>query len=93
MSIHRPKRVTYRSSREPTAGLDETKEDSRPVGWQQAMEGKAEADFKPYAVAGTFSRGDLVRHPKFGNGVVTAVEAGKIEVLFEDGSRKLAHAM
>jgi hypothetical protein len=90
MSIHRPKRVSYRSSRD-VEPLDGAKEST--VNWKTATEGKQPADFKPYSVKTTYAAGDLLQHPKFGNGVVVSIEPTKIDVLFEDGPRKLAHAM
>lgn len=91
MSIHRPKRVSsFRSGRD--AGATESKEAKQPE-WAHAVEGKAPKDFKAYAVSTTYSQGELVRHAKFGEGVVLTAEPGKIEVLFESGPRKLAHGV
>lgn len=42
-----------------------------------------------YAATERFERGELVEHPKFGVGVVTGIEPGKVVVLFESGFRKL----
>jgi hypothetical protein len=92
MSIHRPKRVSHRSSRDSDNPLDSAPPD-KPMSWTAATEGKADADFKAYSVKTTFAQGDLLRHPKFGNGVVVGVESSKIDVMFEDGERKLVHAM
>jgi len=39
-----------------------------------------------------FSKGDLITHPKFGKGLVLGVEGTRIEVLFQDGKKKLGHA-
>ncbi len=39
-----------------------------------------------------FTRGQILVHPKFGKGVVVGVEGQRIEVLFEDGTKKLGHA-
>jgi hypothetical protein len=51
-------------------------------------------DFKPYNVTAVFQEGDLIRHKKFGDGVVTRViDVGKVEVLFRDEPRMLAHGM
>lgn len=38
------------------------------------------------------AKGDALSHPRFGIGVVTTVEQGRVEVTFPDGVRKLAHA-
>lgn len=44
---------------------------------------------RTYAADGAFARGELVEHPKFGMGVVTGIEPGKVVILFESGVRKL----
>jgi hypothetical protein len=92
MSIHRPKRVTYRTSRDSASASDSSKEAKAPE-WAEAVEGKGPKDFKPYAVSSSYAPGDLVRHAKFGHGVVLSAESNKMEVLFESGPRKLAHAL
>jgi hypothetical protein len=62
--------------------------------WEQAIAGRAVLDFKPYEVAATFQEGELLRHKKFGDGVVTRViDAHKVEVLFRDEARTLAQGM
>jgi len=51
-------------------------------------------DFKVYEVGGSFHEGELVRHKKFGDGVVTRViDSSKVEVLFRDEARTLAQGM
>ncbi len=62
--------------------------------WEKAIAGRGVHDFKPYSVTGTFREGDLLRHKKFGDGLVTrTVDAHKVEVLFRDESRILAQGM
>jgi hypothetical protein len=62
--------------------------------WEQAIAGHAVLEFKPYEVAATFQEGELLRHKKFGDGVVTRViDAHKVEVLFRDEARTLAQGM
>ena len=62
--------------------------------WEKAIAGRGVHEFKPYSVSGTFAEGTLVRHKKFGDGVVTRViDAHKIEILFKDEPRTLAQAM
>jgi hypothetical protein len=67
----------------------------RESSWEKAIAGKGMADFRRYDVGQTFKEGDLVRHSKFGDGVVVRVlDAKKIEVLFKDGdARTLAQGM
>ncbi len=47
---------------------------------------------RPYRPDQYFSRGDALAHPRFGIGVVTTVEQGRVEVTFSDAVRKLVHA-
>jgi len=62
--------------------------------WEQAINGRGVSDFKAYSVAASFQEGDLVRHKKFGDGVVTRVIDGhKVEVLFRDEARTLAQGL
>jgi hypothetical protein len=62
--------------------------------WEKAIAGHGVAEFKTYNVGGSFHEGDLVRHKKFGDGVVTRViDDHKVEVLFRDEARTLAQGM
>jgi hypothetical protein len=60
--------------------------------WQKKLSEKDEGELVDYAVHGTFSVGQVVRHSKFGLGVVETVHRnGKIHVLFRDGEKILIH--
>ena len=61
--------------------------------WEEATAEKPDEAFVPYALSRTFTRSELVLHPKFGKGVVVGVDGARIEVLFSDGVRKLAHGV
>ena len=66
----------------------------REVSWEKAVTGKMVTDFIKYNVKQQFQVGDLVKHPKFGDGVVTQIiDKNKVEILFKDEPRKLAQAM
>jgi hypothetical protein len=66
----------------------------REKSWEKATLGKTAAEFKSYRVDETFSEGDLVRHKKFGDGVVTRIlDAKKVEILFRDEARTLAQGL
>ena len=66
----------------------------REQTWEKAVSGKGVHEFKPYAISGIFSEGDLIRHKKFGDGLVTrVVDAAKIEILFRDEPRLLAQGL
>jgi DNA-directed RNA polymerase subunit RPC12/RpoP len=48
----------------------------------------------PYDRSHTYRRGDVMMHPMFGEGEVTAlIEPGKIDVLFTDRMRRLIHSI
>jgi len=60
--------------------------------WEHAIAGQPMGAFKPYRVSLTLGPGELVRHPKFGDGVVARViDRGKVEILFKDGPKTMAH--
>ncbi len=61
--------------------------------WAKAVEGQADGVFTPYVPAKTFARDTFVDHAKFGRGKVLAVDGGRIEVLFSEGVKKLAHGV
>jgi hypothetical protein len=62
--------------------------------WEAAIAGRGVHEFTAYDVRTTYKQGELVRHKKFGDGVVTRVIDGhKVEVLFGDEARTLAQAM
>ena len=60
--------------------------------WEEAVEGKPDDDFTPYAMTERFTKGQLVLHSKFGKGVVAGVESARVEILFQEGKKKLGHA-
>jgi hypothetical protein len=60
--------------------------------WEEWTKDVADAAFVPYVTTAKFEKGSLLSHGKFGKGVVVLVEGGRIEVLFQDGPKKLGHA-
>jgi len=72
----------------------ERAERERVSSWEKAIAGQPTSAFKPYSVKVLFGAGELVRHPKFGDGVVARViDRAKVEILFQDGPRTMAHGM
>jgi len=62
--------------------------------WERSITGQPPTAFKSYTVKQTFATGELIRHSRFGDGVVARViDAQKVEILFEDGPRTMAQAM
>jgi hypothetical protein len=60
--------------------------------WSE-VDAKPDASFVPFAMSSRYAKGDLILHPKFGKGLVLVVEGTRIEVLFQDGKKKLGHAV
>lgn len=85
-------RRTTAASRASSVTRAEAERRDREQSWEKAVNGKSPMDFLKYEPKKTFKVGDLLKHSKFGDGVVTTViDQGKIEVLFRDEPRKLAH--
>jgi hypothetical protein len=81
-----------RSARGPTKAQQVVLDRER--SWEKAVSGKGVHDFRPYRVSEIFEEGDLIRHSKFGDGVVTRViEGKKVEILFKDDARTLAQGL
>jgi len=67
-------------------------ERSRVASWERAIAGQPANAFRSFRITDSFSEGELVRHTKFGDGVVTrVVDRQKVEILFQDGPRTMAH--
>jgi hypothetical protein len=94
MSMKRSRAKSSGSSR--SQGGEEADYFAKPQepekSWAEHMEGKDDGVFVPYSLATKFAKGQLLTHPKFGKGVVVNVEGPRIEVLFEEGPKKLGHA-
>lgn len=60
--------------------------------WERSIAGQPTNAFRAYRIFDNYGAGELVRHTKFGDGVIARViDRGKVEALFEDGPRTLAH--
>lgn len=69
-------------------------ENKRERDWERRVSGHAVTDFKPYRISSVFDTNDLVRHTKFGDGyVVRVVDKAKVEIMFRDTMRTLAHGI
>ena len=89
------KRTKQRGSGRGSGQDEETSAWSKPPEpeptWAE-VDSKPDASFLPFAMSSRYSKGDLILHTKFGKGVVLGVEPTRIEVLFQDGKKKLGHA-
>lgn len=96
MSIKRSKRSSGASGRRDEGssfGFSKPAAPEPEKTWDEHMAGKPDEAFVPYAMKSRFAKGALLLHPKFGKGVVTAIEGAHLEVLFADGKKKLGHAL
>lgn len=87
------KRTKQRSGgREKDEGTDFWAKPVEPEKtWEQQMEGKEDDAFVAYSLAARYAKGALLTHPKFGKGVVVDADASRVEILFQDGKKKLGH--
>lgn len=60
-----------------------------PVNVLEQALGDPSRTRRKYAATEKFEMGELVEHAKFGVGVVTGLEPGRVAILFESGARKL----
>lgn len=88
-AVHR-----YRDPEKPvkTAGTKEAKKaHTRETLWKEALS-IADGAPKPYSMTAEFVQGEIVNHPKFGNGVVLElIGFNKIKTIFESGEKILIH--
>lgn len=61
------------------------------VGWTQRIAERDPASAKKFSVKETFQVDDLVDHPTFGLGIVSAVRGDKIDVAFKTEQKTLMH--
>lgn len=57
--------------------------------FQSALAGRTDAGARDYAPSARFAAGDLIKHARFGVGVVVRAEGSKIEAIFSGASRVL----
>ncbi len=85
---------TTRASSARAAAAPKKREEDLVASWEKAVAGQPFEAFKPYRIDRTFAKGELVRHSKFGDGVVANIlDANKCEILFRDGVKTLAQSM
>lgn len=92
MSIHRPKRPTFRKADDSATPERAGAQAAKLPKWKDAVADQPEEAFVAYAPSTTYLAQALLTHPKFGKGIVVGVEPGKVAILFEEGVKKLVHA-
>jgi hypothetical protein len=65
---------------------------AKPSEWETRVLGQAVSSFTRYSMGHRFALGELVSHPKFGDGYVQeVVDPQKVSIMFRDGPKTLAH--
>ena len=65
---------------------------AKPNEWESRVLGQAVSAFTRYSMGRHFVLGELVAHPKFGDGfVLEVVDLNKVSIMFRDGPKTLAH--
>lgn len=91
-AVTRKASTTGRTKAAPRLTQRALAEQERVRAWEARIAGKPVDAFLRYSMDRTFSPGQLVLHKKFGEGyIVDVLEDGKVDVMFRDGSRTLAH--
>ncbi|MBW2527207.1 MAG: hypothetical protein JRI23_23700 [Deltaproteobacteria bacterium] len=87
------KRTTSTKGKKAAAAAAARAATERQQRWEQAIMGRPADAFTAYSMGAVLAEGELVRHGKFGDGVVTEVRTDrKVTILFEGGERTLVHA-
>lgn len=64
----------------------------KPSEWEARVLGQSVTSFTRYSMGQKFTPGELVSHPKFGDGyVLEVVDPNKVSIMFRDGPKTLAH--
>jgi hypothetical protein len=80
---------TSKPTRAPSARA--TKEDKVIISFEQQLASKDVANAPKYSPKDTYALDQVLSHPTFGIGLVTAVRGDKIEVAFKADSKTLVH--
>jgi hypothetical protein len=62
------------------------------IGFEQRLEGKDVASARKYSPKETFTLDEVVNHPTFGLGLVSAVRGDKVDIIFKADQKTLVHA-
>lgn len=92
MSMKRTKQRGSGGSRDKDSDADFwAKPPPAEKSWEEQIDGKPDEGFLPYALSDRYAKGQLVLHTKFGKGVVVDADASRVEILFQEGKKKLGH--
>jgi hypothetical protein len=95
--VHRYRGSIARASTSKAAGAARGEKPARAkaevVGFETLLAAKRTQTPRPYSPKATFAVDDVVDHPMFGRGFVSAVrDGGKVEITFRSDVKLLVHA-
>lgn len=61
------------------------------ISFEQQLEGKDTASAKPYSAKETYAADQVIQHPTFGVGFVSAVRGDKVDITFKSDTKTLVH--
>ncbi len=61
------------------------------ISWEDQLKGKNIAGARKYSIRDTYKLDDVIDHPTFGLGLVTAVRVDKVDVSFKTFEKTLIH--
>ena len=93
MSMKRTKQRNAGSGRESENESPAWGKPADPEPTWAEVEAKPDGSFVPFVLSSRYAKGNLILHSKFGKGLVLGVEGARIEVLFQDGKKKLGHTV
>lgn len=92
MSMKRTKQRGPGGSRDKDTDLDFWAKPAEPERtWEEQVQDKPDDGFVPYTLSERYAKGQFVVHTKFGRGVVVDADAMRVEILFQEGKKKLGH--
>ena len=92
MSMKRSKQRTSGGGRDKDTDDSFWSKPTEPErSWEEHVKDQPEEAFAAYSLAERYAKGQLVAHTKFGRGVVVDADASRVEILFQEGKKKLGH--
>ncbi len=93
MSMKRAKEVRRRGRDGEESDFFSSKAAAKQWDWEKDVASQPDELFNKYSPQARFAKDAFLLHPKFGKGVVLDVDASRVEVLFQEGPKKLAHGL
>jgi hypothetical protein len=94
--------MSMKRTKQRSSGSGRNSDEDEPNAWGKPpepeptwadVESKPDDSFVPFVMSSRYAKGNLILHSKFGKGLVLGVEGTRIEVLFQEGKKKLGHAV